>query len=169
MFIAIPVLISVPFALHMGRTARQLRKDGFAPISPDSQTIPPAAAAQIITKLKSSSKKPLNTKIPAQPTLLFFETINTRPPGWLASASLLLFHLTSLVAALVFCMIFVVASRGSVPEFLRAAANRPHHAVTASEVRSSPNIESAIQDPEPHVTIVATFTSDALPRPRATL
>jgi hypothetical protein len=164
MFVALPVFISIPFAFRMGRSASQLRKEGFAPVSPDSQTIPPAAAAQIITKLKSASKKPVNNKILAQQTLQVFETLNTRSPGWLASASLLLVHLISFVAALVFCMIFVVASRGSVPDFLRAAANRPHHSLTATEVRSSPNIESAIQDPEPHVTIVATFPNSAKAR-----
>jgi Zn-dependent protease len=157
MYVAFGTFATLPFALKIGQVASQLRGERFEPLSADSQTIPPATAAAIITKLKASNKKPLNNKILAQQTLQVFETLNTRPPGWLASIGLMGVYLTSLAAALVFVMVFVVAQRGSLPEFLRAAANGPRHSLTATEVRSTPNMKSGAAGLVPHVTIVATF------------
>jgi Zn-dependent protease len=159
MFIAFGMFMSLPYSYKMGQVAGQLRGERFEPLSPDSQTIPPATAAAIIAKLKASNKKPLNNKILAQQTLQVFETLNTRPPGWLAGIGLTTVYLTSLAAAVVFTMVFIVAQRGSVSEFMRTAARGPHHSLTAADVRTTPTSDAGIA--APHVTVVATLAKAA--------
>jgi Zn-dependent protease len=155
MFIAFGMFMSLPYSYKMGQVAKQLRGEQFEPISPDSQSIPPATAAGIIKKLKASNKKPLHNKVLAQQTLQVFETLNTRPPGWLASIGLTTVYLASLAAAVVFAAVFVVAQRGSVSDFMRAAARGPHHSLSAAEVRTSPSTSPT--NAASRVTVVATF------------
>jgi Zn-dependent protease len=110
--LGIVMLLGVPQSLRTGRIARDLHRAGLKPVSPDNQTIPPQIADQIIAKLKATPK-PVHNRAVAQQTLDVFETLNTRPPGVLATLGLLSLHTLSFVAAVVFCFVFVLFQRGA--------------------------------------------------------
>jgi hypothetical protein len=146
--------MTIPLTIRTAQIARTLRQEGISPTSPDNQTIPRDVADKIITHLKAAAKTPVHNRILAQQTLQVFETLNTRPPGVLASLSLLTLHGITLAAAIVFATVFVVARQGSLPGFLQAAANRPHHKLVAGEIRTtaSPAVVAGAPSPTPSTT-----------------
>ena len=124
-FVAIPLAISLPLAYRTARIADKLRSAGWTPQSSDDHTIPPVAAQSIIGEVRASFPSGLTNKNAAQITLNIFESLNARPPGWLASAALLFVHFGSFCAAAVACLIFMLAQRPVPPDAPKNAAPRP--------------------------------------------
>jgi Zn-dependent protease len=136
-FVSVGLVMTIPVTIRTAQIAKKLKQEGISPTSPDNQTIPRDVADRIITHLKAGAKTPVHNKLLAQQTLQVFETLNTRPPGVLASLSLLTLHGLMLVAAIVFATVFVISRQGSLPNFVRAAANRPQYSLVASEIRTT--------------------------------
>src|SRR5262249_6708616 len=111
-YLGIPMLIGIPAAYRMARTARALRERGVPPGSPDAHTIPPETAVAIIDELQKTSMKGRTSKMVAQQVLQIFETLNARPPGAFATIGLLFTYFVSVGMALVFAGVLLVGSRG---------------------------------------------------------
>lgn len=156
MILAVIMAIGLPHAVRIARAARELRAAGVTGGSADDQTIPPAVADQIITRLTAGRARPPHVGMLAQQTLQVFETLNTRPPGWLASIGLLTLQTVGLAFAVVFGALFAVAQQGSLEEFFRSAANRPQHALVVSDIRASPG-PPPTGTPASNSTVIATF------------
>jgi len=158
-YIAIPMMLGLPLAYKLARITADLRAKGVGATSPDAHTLPPETAQAIVHEVKHEFPK-VNTKQVAQYTLNIFETLNARPPGAVASLALLAAHGGSLIVALVFGVMFVVAQQGDFGKFLRAAAIQPEHRVSCSDMKSSGGPE-ALLTASSRNTIVATFPARA--------
>ena len=156
LFVAVIMFVGLPWAFQMAKVTGDLRREGFDPVSPDSQSIPPAMAERIITSLKTGAKKPQASKLVAQRVLQVFETLNTRPPGWLASAGIMLVHVLSFMTAVVCTLALIFAQHGG-RDLLRAGAHAPRHSISAAAIRESPRSREAESQATSHDTIVATF------------
>jgi len=159
-FLVIAMFAGLPWALINASMVRQLRREGFESVSPDSTSIPPAVADRIIAKLRSATKKPLANKIVARRTLEIFETLNTRPPGWAASAGLITVHLLSFMAALVFAVGFTFTRLNAGGGFFHAVAYGPKHPISVAAIRGAPAVRTGETQSEIR-TVVATFTRTA--------
>lgn len=93
--LAILMAMSTPRTWRLGRLAEQLRASGILAQSLDRQTIPPETAAQLISAVKGSTKKARSIKLVAGEVLDLFERLNARPPGILATLSLLAVYLVT--------------------------------------------------------------------------
>jgi hypothetical protein len=137
-FIAAFMLAGLPFAFRIAKAAAELRREGMGPVPPEVQSVPQEAAERIIDKLKALSKSPVSNKVLAVQTLQVFETLNSRPPGWLASVALLGVHGVSLILAVAFVFAFVLARDGS--GFIREAASAPRHVVSAETIERTSDL-----------------------------
>lgn len=135
LMLAIFVLMAIPSAYRTGKVMRELRREGFRPVSRDDQTIPRDAAERIITKLREGSTKTPVNAITAQQTISVFEALNARPPGWIATIVLGGAYLASLAAAIVFFVVFAAAKNGTMPRFMGSSSGAPSHTVAAAEVK----------------------------------
>ncbi len=151
-FLGIMLVVSLGPSLRLTKVAQELKKSGFKPVSPDDQTIPPLAAETIIERLKASSKRPIPDKILAQQTQQVFESLNTKPPGVLASIGLLSVHAVSFMAAVVFGLVFVMSQNGSLRDFVRTAVAAPKHTLATGPIRHAGQPGTG-----PANTVVATF------------
>lgn len=107
------LLLGLIPAYRMARIASGLRQRGFAAASPDEQTLPLDVAQEIIQEVKVAFPKHITNKSLAQISLHVFETLNARPPGWLAAMGLLGLYSASLIGGVVFFIIFIFAEQGS--------------------------------------------------------
>jgi hypothetical protein len=162
LILAVAMLVGLHPALRVAAAASDLRRKGLAAASPDDQTIPPAVAEQIIERLQKGSKRPQSAKLLAQQTLSVFESLNMRPPGWLASIGLLSAHALGVCATLVFGVVFVMAQHGTLSSMLHAAATRPPHRI----VQPITIVASGAREKEPTeaATIIATFRNASAAR-----
>lgn len=152
--IGVGMLLGLPQALRVARLSRELQKEGLNPVSKDSNTIPPEVADRIVDRLKERDPKPAHARTLAMRTVSIFETLNTNPPGWLASFGLLTVHALSLAAAVLFAFLVVIAQRGPILDVLREAAEAPRSQVSSSDVIKSKALTPPAVD---NVTIAATF------------
>jgi Zn-dependent protease len=155
MWIGIPMLIFLPVSYKLARTTAKLRDAGLPPVSPDDQTVPTPTAQAIVTELKASFPKGVNNKSLAQYALHIFETLNARPPGWLASIAFLVVHAGSVLMAIVFVVLLVVGGQGSLSDFAKAAANAPQRKLDCNSLWTFGG-EGASQS-TPRQTVVASF------------
>lgn len=125
LYLSLPMFASIPASYRLARISATLRKRGVEPASADAQTIPAQTAGEIIAEVKKSSQALQSNKLIAQQALQVFETLNARPPGWLASAGLLLAYLTSLGIAVVAASFLIVSQRGGLPALAANAAVQP--------------------------------------------
>jgi len=161
-YIAVPMVLGLPLAYKLARITADLRARGVgAAPSPDAQTLAPETAQAIVGEVRSVFPK-LHAKNTAQYTLNIFETLNARPPGALASLALLAVHGGSFVMALVFGIMFTVASQGGLGNFLRAAVFQPQHEVACTGIQTWGGPNAMVATPSRN-TIVATFAT----RPKA--
>jgi hypothetical protein len=112
MLLGIFIAFEIPVAFRIARIATLLRNQGVPPASEDDQTIPAPTAQLIIAELKKAGPKAVTTKVLADQTMQVFETLNASPPGWVATAGLLLVYGVSLVLALVFAVLLAVGPTG---------------------------------------------------------
>ena len=134
MWIGIPMLIFLPISYKMAKVTAKLRNAGLPPVSEDDQTVPVPTAQAIIGELKTSLPKGTNNKTIAQYALHVFETLNARPPGWLASIAFMIVHAGSVVVAVVFLILLVIGGRGRLSDFARAAAQAPTRKLECAEM-----------------------------------
>lgn len=157
-FVGVLMLVALPIAYGNARITATLKGQGFSPASDDDQRIPPATAQAIIAEVRKSSPRPQSDKAVAQRVLQIFEMLNARPPGWIASISLLFIQGASVVMALVFGIAFFIAQTGSLWNFVQAAAAQPKHSLDLKYSRTwCPDLAAAPD--QAGIIIVATFPS----------
>ena len=161
LFVGIPLAITLPIAFKMARIANGLRSRGLPPALPNDSNIPVQTAQAIIGEVKKAFPKGLNNKSIAQYTAQIFETLNSRPPGWLATLGLLTVYGASLGLAAVFSFVFVIAEHGDVGGFLKAAAAQPKYSVACNEVETWGTAGYGDNPAQPRVSIVATYSRKA--------
>ncbi len=163
MFLGIFMLFGVPAAYRIARITDTLRKRGVPPGSPDDQTIPTETAQAVIGEVKNSLPKMATNKMLAQQALQVFETLNARPPGWLATIGLLFAYVTSLGMAAVFAVVFIVGQRGDFRGWLAGAANQPRRTLVCGTSPSWRGGQAGAVSEAPQITIIANFSkrSDA--------
>jgi Zn-dependent protease len=163
--LGISMLISLPVSYRLARITSNLRQRAAVPPPLDDQTIPVASAQIIIDEVKKTFRHGVTSKSIAQHTITIFETLNARPPNWLASAGLLTVHIGSAVAALLFLVLFVVGERTDLGSFARAAADLPKQKLSCTDLASWSGTASAELADKSSKTIIATLakTSDAEP------
>jgi Zn-dependent protease len=135
--LGVVMLIGIPVAWKLGRIAQDLRRQGLpSPQPANDQSIPPDSARVIIDRVKAAFPAGMNSqnKIAAQHTLSVYEMICSRPPGWAATIGLLILHGGGMVAAIVMAMIVVVAQRGDLTGFFRAAALSPRTSISSAQI-----------------------------------
>lgn len=151
------ILIGLPTVVRLARTTRALQAAGFICETPDDQRIPISAADRIVNHLRATSKKPLHPRLLARQAMTVFEDLNSRPPGWLASLSLLAVHGASLLAACAFAVVLVWHQTRPSLDNRADFATKPSHVVSSSEVKRAgapPALAS-----ESAATLVATFSN----------
>jgi Zn-dependent protease len=161
LILGIAMLLGIPLAWRLGRIAAELKRSGLTPPPTNDHRIPPAVAQAIITRLKSTPAKGMgqNNKILAQHALTVYETLCTRPPGWLATAAFAVVHLGSVVIALVLAIALLMAQGGPMVNFFREAANQPRNRIASSEIVSYPATTASANQGAEHKTIVANFAN----------
>ena len=154
-YIAIPMLLGISAAYKLARISRELKQRGLPQASPDDQTIPPETALAIINAVRDELPNAQTPKAAAQHTLQVFETLNAKPPGWVASTALLLVHGSALVLSLVFSVLFIVGQRGSLRGFITAAATGPKEMLKAETLAQVKYGEAGKNFEGGRITIVA--------------
>ena len=160
MYLGIVMLVGLPAAYRMARITTRLRRAGVAPASPDDQTIPVDTAQLIIGEVKQAFPRRVTNKTLALYTLHIFETLNARPPGWLASLALLAAVAVSGLGAVLLGSVFVLAQQGNLAGMFAAAAQAPkHHLACGAPI----TWRGAAADFDGNVpaTIIATFAARA--------
>jgi len=155
MYLGIFMLIATPISFKVARIASDLRRRGLAAASPDDQNIPPETAQAIVGELKTAFPRGMNTKSLAQHALNIFESLNARPPGWLATTALLGVHGFAFLVAGAFTLAFIVGQQTDLGGFARAAAALPRHTLNCASISTAKN--NPDQDAPAHNTIIATF------------
>lgn len=158
MYLGIFMLFGVPAAYRIARITEGLRKRGVLPGSPDDQTIPTETAQAIIGEVKKSLPKMATNKMLAQQALQIFETLNARPPGWLATIGLLFAYVTSLGMAAVFAVVLIVGQRGNFRGWLAGAATEPKRPLVCGTSASWRGARSSAVSEASPITIIANFS-----------
>lgn len=156
-YLAIPMLVSIPFSFRMARIAAELRKRGLPPVSPDDQSIPPETAQAIIAELKKATPGKQSTKMLAQQTLQIFETLNARPPGWAATGGLLLGHLASIAMAGIMVVLIFAARESRLLESFSAMTRPPTRSFVCGSVEKWSGARADAASQVPRTTIVGHF------------
>jgi len=107
-FVAFNMAITLPTTYRLGQIASRLRRQGMSPFSADNQSIPRETAVTILDEIRRVFPKLTSPKTAAIHALNVFQSINARPPGWLATSGLLLGYLGSLLTAVVMGSLIIV-------------------------------------------------------------
>lgn len=99
LILGLAMLMGLRLAYQCGRIVTELRAAGVQSASEDAQSIPTAVAESIIDKIRARIPVARTHKLVAKLTLDIFETLNSRPPGWLATLGLLAVYATALAGA----------------------------------------------------------------------
>lgn len=94
------MLLGLPLHWRMANVAQRLRQGGVSAVSRDAQTIPDAAALDILAEVRPALPPNTTAKVLAQYVASTFESLNAEPPGVLASFGLLALHAWSFVFAI---------------------------------------------------------------------
>jgi Zn-dependent protease len=97
--VGVLMLVAMPAVIRQLRIIRELRRKGVGAASSDSQTIAADDARPIIDQVRTQYRGRLSDRVTARMTLFVFETMNARPPGWLATAGLFAVQVTALAGA----------------------------------------------------------------------
>lgn len=157
LYLGIFMLVGVPAAFRIARIAADLRREGVVPPANDDGNIPTDVAQRIIERLRGGSKRKVAAKITAQQTLTVYETIVSRPPGWLATIAFTVVHLGAIVIAVGLLAVLFVGRTGSFRTIMDRARVMPTHAVDPAAMyayEGSPGVK-----PSADKTIVASFKS----------
>lgn len=157
-FLGVSLLFSLPSAYRVAQIAADLRQRGVSQAVTDAGRIPVETALLIIDEVKRSFPASLNSKLIAQYTVRIFETLNARPPNWLATILLLGIHGCSLFVALIAGLVFVGASNEHVREVLGMGVPRPRHTYAANSSQSWRGPQASPQAEGKRVILVADFS-----------
>jgi Zn-dependent protease len=166
--LGIVMLIGVPAAIKLGRVIDEIKRSGpKPPPAAAGNEIAPELAGAIIARLRTVFPTGANhhNKATAQNALAVYESVCSRPPGWLATIGFTLAHAGSVALAFVMLMVMIVGQRGDFRSVLRAAADRPTNNISVSDVavveKSADAAASAgpatLPGPTTRSTIIANF------------
>ncbi len=110
------LLLNLPAAYRTARASAAIRKTVLPTVSADAQTIPTPVAEAIIHWLRSHYPRPVANTIMARRVLDVYETLNARPPGWLATLGL---GSVQIVAFLMAAVIGIAVAIGNNPQLAR--------------------------------------------------
>lgn len=131
-YVAIALAVGLPVTFKLAKVADQFRANPTPPMLPGEDRISPEAAAPMIEAVKAAMPKMANTKTVAQSVLTVFETLNSRPPGILATIGLMVLYVSGLIASALCVIVLVVANHGSLRDFIARAARQPQHSLTCN-------------------------------------
>lgn len=103
------MLLGTPIQFKIARSVADLRKSPMMSAPIDDHEIPTTAALAIIAELRKVLVGIKDDKVIAKNTINIYQTINTHPPGILASLAILGVHAVSFAASLVFVVVFQIA------------------------------------------------------------
>jgi len=157
-YLAIPMAFALPVAFKLGRVTDQLRQQPLPAPSPGEDRVPAATAQAIIKAVREvfPAKLKVSNKVLAQHTLTVFERLNAKPPGVLATISLLAVQAGAFVAAVVVGILLIVDKNGGLRNFASAAARQPRHSFKQGDVQTWPDRPPRQEIPERNL-IVATM------------
>jgi Zn-dependent protease len=124
-------LFAVGASFKVAKVTETVRDLKLPTVAEDGESVPPATADIIITELKNKFPKGVNKQI-AQHALTVIETLNARPPGWLASIFFLGLHAFSFLFALIGFSFIVLHQRGEL-NMANLMFDRPPRTEIASE------------------------------------
>jgi Zn-dependent protease len=151
-------LMALRASLKMANVTEKIREQKLPMLAEDRESIPPDTANQIITQLKEKFTKGSSTKLLAQQTLTIFETLNQKPPGWMASISLLALHGGAFLVAM--GVFFYVASNknGGIARYDRPA----RIPLNVANIKTWSGAEANFLVVTQSVAVVATFQKEPL-------
>lgn len=156
-FLGIFMAMGIPVSYRVARIAFDLRKRELPHASEDDQTIPLETAQAIITEVKNAFPKNVTTKMIAQHTLNIFETLNARPPGWLATIGLLFVYALNFVMALFVGGMLIFAQSRGLGSSSSNSAFRPTHRLEPGSVVNWRGARSGETVDKGQNIVVATF------------
>ncbi len=154
-------LMSMYYDYGIARVAREMRISGRIGNDPEEAMVSARSAKTILQALTTAFPKGLDHKTLAGFTLRVFEKANTTPPGLLASISLLVTYVGSILAAVVFLGLFAVGGdilRGDRFDDFIAAAELNYE---CGSVESWPPSASVAAGMGEHPVLSAVFEDDA--------
>jgi Zn-dependent protease len=160
MAVGVVSLIAVASSFKVAKVTELVREMKLPTVMPDGESIPLQTADVIITELKKKFPKGLNKQI-AQHALTVFETLNARPPGWLASIFFLGLHGFAFLASLIGVGVIALYQRDDLGSSAFAFANAPKLAVSSAHIKTDSNEEAWRIAPSNMVAIVATYKKRA--------
>ena len=129
MGIGIALAVGLPVAFKLGKVTDRFRSQPLMPPLPGEDRVPAPTAQALITAVKEVLPAASTNKMIAQQVLGIFETLNARPPGALATISLLILYSGSILVSVVFGALVFISKSGGVGDFLSAAARQPSYSV----------------------------------------
>ena len=161
-YVAIAMAVSLPLVFRLSKVADDLRRQPLPPPLPGEDRIPTPTAQAIVSAVRGAfpARVALNNKTLAQHTLTVFERLNARPPGALATLSLLALHGGALLAALVVSGLLFISQQGGLGDFMAAAIRQPQHTLQPADTQSWPGAAST-PEPAPRTLVVSTLKNRA--------
>lgn len=148
-------LIAVGGSFKQSKVTEAVRGMGLPGPIPGTDAIPPETADTIVTELKKQFPKGLTSKQLAERALSVFETLNSRPPGWVASVFYLAIHAASFAFGFLAMGFIVLYHRGELSEAF--FGERIEMTVSRSSLETRISESARSLDPTNSVAIVATF------------
>lgn len=127
-YVGIILAISLPLAFKTAKLIDHFRREPLPPAPPDIDRISRPTAEVLISAVKADIPKATN-RVVAQTVLNIYETLNARPPGFLATAGLLAVYAGGMVVAMgAFLALSISQFAGWGP--------LPHHRVNEASVQA---------------------------------
>jgi Zn-dependent protease len=156
MAVGVVSLIAVAPSFKVAKVTESVREMKLPTVTPDGEGIPTQTADIVITELKKKFPKGLNKQI-AQHTLTVFETLNARPPGWLASIFFLGVHGFAFLASLIGVGVIAFYQRGDLGGAAFAFGRPPRTAVSSALMKIDSKEQARGFAPGNTVAIVGTY------------
>lgn len=154
------MLIGIGPSYRCAKIAARLRQEGVEFEPTDDGSIPLDAVARIVEELQESSKA-VDNKVLATLTTNVYETLNSKPPGWFATLSLLFLHASTFVVAIAFICILYVSKQGGLLNVAQLAADPPAHSFSCGTLSTWHGPQFDHLRTTPHNTIVVTLKDEA--------
>ena len=142
------------FADHLARNA----SEEILRIGTNLQSV--AMVQRIIAAVREVLPRNAGNRIIAQHTITVFETLNARPPGVLATISLLLLHGGAFLLVVCFGLLLVVNMHGGgLKNFFGAAVRQPRHSVSCGAWKTSASSDAANRSAAPRNLLVTSLAT----------
>lgn len=139
-YIAIPMAIALPVTFKLGKVTDDMRRQPLPEPELGQDRIPAPTAQAIIAAVRGAfpARAAMSNKVVAQHTLAVFERLNAKPPGVLATFSILLLHGGAAVATLLVTILLLVNKHAPLGDFMAAAARQPAHGHQPGDIETWP-------------------------------